>query len=95
MRVNDYRASQIAQTYGVQPSGAANAKAKNAASRADGASLSPAAQELLRARRATQEAPDVRAALVAELRQQVQSGTYQVDEHALAKRLLPFLDVEA
>ena len=95
MRINDYRAAQIAQTYGPQGTAESGAKAKKAGGRADGTSLSSAAQELLKARRAVQEAPDVRADLVAELRRQVQAGTYKVDAREIARRLLPTLDLDA
>ena len=95
MRINDYRAAQIAQTYGPQGTPDAGAKAKKAGGRADGTSLSTAAQELLKARRAVQDAPDVRTDLVAELRRQVQAGTYQVDARAIARRLLTGLDLDA
>ena len=94
MRINDYRAAQIAQTYGPQGAADAGSKAKKTGSRTDGASLSSAAQELLKARRAVQDAPDVRADLVAELRRQVQAGTYQVDARAIARKLLPALDLD-
>ena len=93
MRINDYRAAQIAQSYGLQQTGNdAAAKVKKQGQRADGASLSSAAQELLKARRAAQDAPEVRADLVAELRRQVQSGTYQVDANSLARKLMPLLN---
>jgi negative regulator of flagellin synthesis FlgM len=95
MRINDYRAAQIAQTYGPQGTPDASGKAKKAGSRTDGASLSSAAQELLKARRAVQDAPDVRSDLVAELRRQIQAGTYRVDDRAIARRLLPSLDLDA
>ena len=95
MRINDYRAAQIAQTYGPQGTPDASSKAKKAGSRTDGASLSSAAQELLKARRAVQDAPDVRSDLVAELRRQIQAGTYRVDDRAIARRLLPSLDLDA
>ena len=95
MRINDYRAAQIAQTYGPQGTAESGAKAKKAGARADGTSLSAAAQELLKARRAVAEAPDVRTDLVAELRRQVQAGTYKVDAREIARRLLPTLDLDA
>ena len=95
MRINDYRASQIAQTYGPQGTPDPGAKAKKAGARTDGTSLSSAAQELLKARRAVQDAPDVRSDLVAELRRQIQAGTYQVDARAIARKLLPALDLDA
>jgi negative regulator of flagellin synthesis FlgM len=95
MRINDYRAAQIAQTYGPQGTPDPGAKAKKAGSRTDGTSLSSAAQELLKARRAVQDAPDVPTDLVVELRRQIQAGTYQVDARAIARKLLPALDLEA
>jgi flagellar biosynthesis anti-sigma factor FlgM len=95
MRINDYRAAQIAQNYGLPGATDANARAKKPDQRADGASLSPAAQSVLTARRAVQESQEVRADLVAELRRQVQEGSYRVDAHALARRILPLLDLEA
>ena len=95
MRINDYRASQIAQTYGPQGTPDPGAKAKKAGTRTDGTSLSSAAQELLKARRAVHEAQEVRADLVAELRRQVQAGTYQVDARNIARKLLPALDLDA
>ena len=95
MRINDYRASQIAQTYGPQGTPDPGAKAKKAGTRTDGTSLSSAAQELLKARRAVQDAPDVRSDLVAELRRQIQAGTYRVNDRAIARRLLPALDLGA
>jgi len=95
MRINDYRAAQIGQTYGPQGSSESGAKAKKAGARTDGTTLSSAAQELLKARRAVQDAPDVRANLVDELRRQVQAGTYEVDAHEIARRILPALDLDA
>ena len=95
MRINDYRAAQIGQTYGPQGTPDSGARAKKAGSRTDGTTLSSAAQELLKARRAVQDAPDVRADLVAELRRQIQAGTYQVDARAIARKLLPALDLDA
>ena len=94
MKISDFRASQVAQTYGLQNVvDGSPAKSKKAAQRADEASLSSEARELLKARRAAQDAPDVRAELVAELRRQVQDGSYQVDEEALARRLMQQLDL--
>jgi len=87
MKIDSYRAAQIAQAYGLQSADPSQARTKKAGQRPDAASLSAEARELLRARRAAQESPDARADLVAALRQQVQDGTYQVDEQALARRL--------
>lgn len=91
MKVNDFKSAQIAQTYGLQnvvDGSTAKSNKKPEAPKGDIAFLSPEAKELLRARRAVQEAPDARAALVAQLRKQVQEGTYEVDEEALARKLL-------
>ena len=87
MKIDSYRAAQIAQAYGLQSLDSGQPKAKKAGQRPDAASLSAEAQEILRARRAAQEAPDVRADRVAALRQQIQDGTYQVDAQSLARRL--------
>jgi negative regulator of flagellin synthesis FlgM len=87
MKIDGYRAAQIAQTYGLPAVGSGTAKTNKAGQRPDQASLSAEAQELLAARRAVQESPDVRADRVAALRQQIQDGTYKVDEYALARRL--------
>ena len=93
MKIDGYRAAQIAQSYGLQAVDGGSAKAKKAGQRPDQTSLSAEAQELLQARRAVQDSPDVRADRVAALRQQIQDGTYKVDEYALAQRLRFLLDV--
>jgi negative regulator of flagellin synthesis FlgM len=93
MKIDGYRAAQIAQSYGLPAVDGGSAKARKAGQRPDQASLSAEAQELLQARRAVQESPDVRADRVAALRQQIQDGTYRVDEQALARRLRFLLDV--
>ena len=87
MKIDSYRAAQIAQAYGLPSLDPSQSRAKKAGQRPDAASLSAEAQELLRARRASQESPDVRTDLVASLKQQIQDGTYRVDEQALAQRL--------
>ena len=92
MKIDGYRAAQIAQAYGL-PSASGQTAAKKSGQRADSASLSAEAQELLQARRAAQDAPDVRAEKVAALRQQIQDGTYKVDEASLARRLRFLLDL--
>ena len=94
MKISDYRASQVAQTYGLQNvADGSPPKSKRAAQRSDEASLSAEARDLLKARRAAQEASDVRADLVAELQRQVRNGTYPLDEEALARRLVQLLDL--
>jgi negative regulator of flagellin synthesis FlgM len=98
MKVNDLRATQlaqIAQAYGAAGAEGGRARPKEAGPRADEASLSAEAQELLMARRAVQGAPDVRAERVAALRAEIDAGTYRVDEQALARKLRRLLDAAA
>jgi negative regulator of flagellin synthesis FlgM len=58
------------------------------ASGPDEAVLSQRAQEVLAARKALAAIPDVRAEKVAELRQKISSGTYEVDAEAVARKIL-------
>lgn len=51
--------------------------------------LSAEAQLLQRARQAVEEAPDVREALVDQIRAEVEAGNYQVDVEHLVGQLLP------
>ena len=55
-----------------------------AARRVDEVSVSERARELQRALQAADQHPDVRPDVVAQLRQAVESGTYQVDAAAVA-----------
>jgi negative regulator of flagellin synthesis FlgM len=57
-------------------------------SRADSVTLSDDARSLAAARDAVRSAPDVRHEKVAAIKQQVDSGTYQVAAHVLARNLL-------
>jgi negative regulator of flagellin synthesis FlgM len=72
---------------------AAGARPAPAGDRAQGAdrrdqlTLSDQAQVLARARAALNEVPDVRVKKVAELRQSVEAGTYQVPHQQLVRRL--------
>ncbi len=54
----------------------------------DRLSLSHHAEEIRTARAALAETPDVRADRVAQLKAQVQSGTYEVDPDKVAERIL-------
>ncbi len=54
----------------------------------DEATLSQEARLLQRVRRAIDEVPDVREDKIAALRQQIQDGTYQINEEALIDALL-------
>jgi flagellar biosynthesis anti-sigma factor FlgM len=85
MKINDVGTTR-APSYAAQRRGERPAAAAPSAARADRATLSPEAQALLRAQQAGETA-EGRAALVEQLRRQVQEGTYQVDDHALAKRI--------
>ena len=68
---------------------AGNAGSVNGAGRrTDRVQLSPQAQEMQRALDAVAAQPDVRAERVAELRQQVADGTYEVDARAIASRMV-------
>ena len=59
-----------------------------AASKSDSVEISERAHELARAQRAVEAAPDVRADRVAELKKQIEEGTYNVPAEALADMLL-------
>ena|SRR3990172_862171 len=50
--------------------------------------LSPEVQELQRLLKAVKELPDVREERVAFIREQIQNGTYQISDAALASKLL-------
>jgi negative regulator of flagellin synthesis FlgM len=63
--------------------GAAGAGAKS-----DGVLLSDQARAVARAQAAVRAAPDVREQLVAELREQIQNGSYQIDDEAIVNRIL-------
>jgi flagellar biosynthesis anti-sigma factor FlgM len=63
--------------------GAAGAGAKS-----DGVLLSDQARAVARAQAAVRAAPDVREQLVAELREQIRNGSYQIDDEAIVNRIL-------
>jgi negative regulator of flagellin synthesis FlgM len=56
--------------------------------RPDSVSLSDNARTLATARAAVQQAPDVREGKVADIKQRVQDGTYNVPAHMLARKLI-------
>jgi flagellar biosynthesis anti-sigma factor FlgM len=93
MNTNHVGPGRVAPSYGVQRSseqqaarGATGSPGTPGASRPDRMTLSPEAQALLQAQRSGEE-PEGRAALLEQLRRQVQDGTYRVDEYALARRI--------
>ena len=67
---------------------AAGGSAAGGAGAADGLQLSGEARLVQRAEAAVRAAPDVREQLVGELRQRIQSGNYEVDDAALAQKIL-------
>ena len=54
----------------------------------DSVSISAAASDYQLARRAVNDTPDVRAAQVAQLRTQIEAGTYEVNAAAIAAKIL-------
>ena len=59
---------------------------------ADSVALSDRGSSIARLFGVTKGAPDVREGLVSQLRQQVQAGTYQPNDQAVARRLLGLAD---
>ena len=57
-------------------------------SSADSLEISDRSRELARARQAVDAAPDVRADRVAEIKKQIEDGTYSVSPELLARKLL-------
>jgi negative regulator of flagellin synthesis FlgM len=74
-------ASSVAQEGG-------KAALRSQAQSADSVTLSESARALAAARDAVQNAPDVREQKVADIKQQVDSGTYQVPASVLARKML-------
>jgi len=60
--------------------------------RGDTLEISDSARELVRARQAIDEAPDVRAERVADIKKRIEDGTYSVSPHVLARTLLDHAD---
>jgi negative regulator of flagellin synthesis FlgM len=58
------------------------------AQKADSVTLSDSARSLAAAREAVQNAPDVREAKVADIKQRVDSGTYEVSSKVLARKMI-------
>ena len=87
---------EAARTYLQNADGARAATAASSGSdakagvsrRPDSVSLSDHARSLVNARAAVQQAPDVRDAKVAAIKQGVEDGTYNVPSHVLARNIL-------
>lgn len=54
----------------------------------DSVEISSRSRELARARQAVEDAPDVRADKIAEIKRRIEDGTYSVSPHLLAQKLL-------
>ena len=63
-------------------------RAKESATKTDTVVISDAAKRIQEARAKLDEIPDVREDKVAELRNQIQNGTYQIDADKIAAKLL-------
>ncbi len=85
MRIDAY--NQVAQLYGVQQA-AKTQKTQGAASVKDQLSISQAGRDYQIAKKAVSEASDIREDKVAQLKNMVESGQYQVDEGDFASKLL-------
>ena len=85
MRIVAY--NQIAKVYGVQQS-AKTQKTQKAYSGSDQLSISQAGRDYQIAKNAVSEASDIREDKVAQLKQMVDSGTYEVTAEDFASKLL-------
>lgn len=100
MSINSLNLNNAANTYQAQNATAAAAGAQQTtgkvrhghhhhqAQSSDSVSLSDGARSLAAAREAVQNAPDVRDQKVAQIKQQVDSGTYSVPSSVLARNIL-------
>jgi negative regulator of flagellin synthesis FlgM len=85
MRIDAY--NQISQIYGVQ-SNVKTFKTQSGSGLSDQLSISQTARDYQIAKKAVSEASDVRADRVAQLKAQVEAGTYSVDPGVFASSLL-------
>lgn len=90
MRIDPTQSSRI-QSAAERPAAARPKHAQPASRQADSVTLSNSSERLRRAQELAAAAPDVRAEKVAALKEEVQNGTYQVDNQALAEKLLKAL----
>jgi len=77
-----------AATAAVQPAGKAHHRGHAHAQSTDSVTLSDTARSVATARTAVQNAPDVRQQRVADIKQQLSDGTYQVSSRVLAGKML-------
>jgi negative regulator of flagellin synthesis FlgM len=95
--INNVNAGNVSRTY-VQGADAAQTAAaqqvakhgrhRTQAPTADSVTLSDSARSLAAARDAVKSAPDVRDAKVADIKQRVDTGTYEVSSRVLAKKIV-------
>ena len=76
----------------VQPAGKAHNRQFVQAQ--DSVTLSDSARSMASARTAVQNAPDVRQEKVADIKQQISDGTYQVSSKVLARHMLDASDIQ-
>jgi negative regulator of flagellin synthesis FlgM len=90
--INSINAQNISRTYvqnaDATQSSTASKPHKLGRPQTDSVSLSEDARSLASARKAVHEAPDVREHKVADIKQRVQDGTYEVPSRVLARKLL-------
>ena len=85
MRIDAY--NQVAQLYGIQKN-LKTQKAQNAAGPRDQVSISQAGRDYQVAKSAVSEASDIREDRVAQLKERLDSGNYNVDMNDFANKLL-------
>ena len=83
---NTHVSRSAAATAAVQPAGKAHHRGH--AQSTDSVTLSDSARSVATARTAVQNAPDIREQKVADIKQQLSDGTYQVSSRALASKML-------
>ena len=90
MKIKDSLYTTIQTLEGSQPeeTGRNRKKAGKSGSEGDQVTLSEHARDLSRTMKATADAQDVRTDKVQALKERVQSGTYQPDSGAIARKLL-------
>jgi flagellar biosynthesis anti-sigma factor FlgM len=93
MQINPAAASRIAAIGAYSPAGRRPTVTtpSSPAGRGDAVQVSGRAGQARRAHESAAAAPDIRAEKVGPIKAQVQAGTYRVDNHALAERLIDVL----
>ena len=84
MRVDAF--NQISQIYGANGKLKTNAATKTAKS--DKVEISNFGKELQIAKMAVKNSPDIREGLVSDIKNQIDNGTYEVDDDSFADRLM-------